>query len=101
MKNINAATHLILETVVYSVKLYSYQTGCFTIKDKKGVKYVFILSYYDANTIFPDLLKSRSGKNTFHAYNTFHDYLKKTLFNTKIQWLDNEASNSLKQYNQN
>ena len=48
----NAETHILFKTVVYAVKVYSYQTGLFDARSSKGVKYVFIIYDYYSNTFF-------------------------------------------------
>ena len=46
-------------------------------------------------------LKRITRKYILHAFTTCQEYLKDRGFNPKIHWLDNEASNELKQYNCN
>ena len=76
MEHSNSETHIIFATVVDAVKLYSYQTGFFPVTSIKGVKYVFILYYYDANEILSHPLKIRTGKDILHTYTKCRDYLK-------------------------
>ena len=97
----NAETRIVFSTVVDAVKVYIDQTGHFPVTSIRVVKYTFIIYSYDANTIFSDTLKSITYKGVLQAYTTCYDYLKERGFNAKIYWLDNEASNDLKNYNQN
>ena len=62
MNPINAGTYLSFTEVVDVGKLCSDQTGHFPVASITGVKYVFILYSYNANAIFSDPLKSRTGK---------------------------------------
>ena len=57
MDIVNTEKHLVFRTVVYAGKLYSYQTGHFTVTPSKGIKYVFIICSYDDNAILSDTLK--------------------------------------------
>ena len=52
METGNAETHLVFATVVDTGKVYSDQTGHFTVTSSKGVKYVSILYSYEDNAIF-------------------------------------------------
>ena len=67
MEHSNSETHIIFATVVDAVKLYSYQTGFFPVTSIKGVKYVFILYYYDDNTYLADPINSRTGKDNMRS----------------------------------
>ena len=97
----NVETNIVFWTVAYEGKLYSDQTGRFTVTSIRGVKYVFILYSYDANGILSEPLKIRTGKNILLEYTTCNNYLKERGFNPKIHWLDNKASSALDKYNRN
>ena len=97
----NAENCLVFVTVVDSGKLYSDQTGHFPFTSIRGVKYVFILYLYDTNSVFSQLLNSRTGYYILHTYTAFNYYLKESLFEPKIHWLYNKACNYLKKYNRN
>ena len=76
MKPGNSKTCLVFETVVDAGKVYSYQTGCFSVAYSKGENYVFILYSYDANAVLSNPFRSITGKDVLHAYTTCHEYLK-------------------------
>ena len=84
-----------------AIKLHSDQKGSFQVTPRRGVKYLFILYSYNVNRILSKPLKNRTRKETIQEYTTCHDYLKEKGFKPKIHWLDNEASNAPKKYNQN
>ena len=50
------------EVMVTPENLYRYQTGHFPVKSKKGIKYLFVLYFYDANEIITETFKDRTGK---------------------------------------
>ena len=53
MDHINTETHLVFETITDKGKVCSYQTGCFPVTYRRGLKYLFILYSYIANRILP------------------------------------------------
>ena len=92
----NTETNILFETVMDAVKLYLHQTGYFPVTSNRGLKYVFILYSYDANTILSYTLKGRTVKEIIHTYTTCHEHLKEKVSKPKIHWLYNEESNTLK-----
>ena len=59
----NSETQLVFGTVVDTGKVYSDQKGWFLVISRRVVKYVFILYSYNANTMFSETPKIRTGKD--------------------------------------
>ena len=55
MDTSNAETNIAFAPVVDAVKVYSQQTGSFTVTSSRGVNYVFILYSYKANAILVEV----------------------------------------------
>ena len=55
---------------------------------------------YDSNTILTEALKTRQGPEILKAYAKIIQYLQDRGFHPQVHWLDNEASNAMKTYNQ-
>ena len=53
---------------------------------------------YDSNAILAEAMKSRTAHEMLRAYEAIHSYLAKRGLKPKLQRLDNEASNKLKEY---
>ena len=80
-------------------KIYTDQTGAFPILSSKGNRYIFILYHYDTNSILAEPIRNRTAGELVKA----HDKLVKSLvqrgYSPKLHILDNEASQLLKEYN--
>ena len=81
-----------------SGKMYSDQTGNFFQASSKGNLLIMILYDYDSNAILAEPLKNRKAENILAAYEKMHRYLKNRGMKPKIQILDNECSQQLKDY---
>ena len=70
--------------------------GKFVEPLSSGNNYLFILYDYDSNCIFPEPLKSHTGKAILEAYQNLHTQLCKVGLCPQLQCLDNECTNALK-----
>ena len=79
-------------------QIYTDQTGQFIAPSSNGNNYLLILYNYDSNSIHAEPLMSRSIKAIFTAYKTLHATLCKAGLHPKLQHLDNECSDALKDF---
>ena len=79
-------------------QIYTDQTGKFIQPSSTGNNYVLILYDYDSNAILGEPFKSRRAKDILAAYQTLHAQLCKAGLRPKLQRLDNECSDILKEY---
>ncbi len=97
----NESTHQLFATITDTGKIYTDQTGHFPVTSSQGNQYIILVLYdYDTNAILTEPLKNRTGTEILKAYQKLHDYLTQRGFKPHTHWLDNEASNALKQFNQ-
>ena len=76
-----------------SEKIYSDQTGRFTITSSKGSKYVMIVYEYNSNHIHGEPIKSRNAADLARAYEKVHKMFTPRGMNPQLHILDNECSN--------
>jgi hypothetical protein len=100
----NPQTHQIFATIentdkIYTGKTHADQTGRFPVTSSQGIKYVLVLYEYDTNAILMEALHNRTAPKILRAYKKLVKYLHNRGFRPKIHWLDNEASDELKQFN--
>ena len=81
-----------------SGKMYSDQTGNFFQASSKGNLLIMVLYDYDSNAILAEPLKNRKAETILAAYEKMHRFLKSKGMKPKIQVLDNECSQQLKDY---
>lgn len=81
-----------------SGKMYSDQTEKFFQASSKGNLLIMILYDYDSNAILAEPLKNRKAETILAAYEKMHRFLKSKGMKPKIQVLDNECSQQLKDY---
>ena len=81
-----------------SGKMYSDQTGNFFQASSKGNLLIMVLYDYDSNAILAEPLKNRKAETILAAYEKMHKFLKSKGMKPKIQVLDNECSQQLKDY---
>ena len=77
-------------------KIYTDQTGQFPTVSSRGNKYLMVLYDYDSNAILAEPLKSRKQQEILRAYKVLVNCLEKRGLRPKLQTLDNEASQLLK-----
>jgi hypothetical protein len=77
-------------------QIHNDQTGRFPVQSSRGSKYVMILYEYDSKPILAEAMKFRTAHNMVCAYKRLHAYLVARGLTPKLQRLDNEASQTLK-----
>ena len=96
----NHPTHNVFATIEDTGKVYTAQTGRFPIRSSAGNQYIRVLYEYESNAILTEALKTRKGTKILKAYAKIIQYLQNRVFHPRFHWLDNEASNATKTYNQ-
>ena len=81
-----------------SGQIHTDQTGPFPVTSNRGNKLVFIMFTEDASYIKPIAIKSKAAENILGAYQIAHAELVKAGIKPKLQRLDNECSQILKDY---
>ena len=79
-------------------KVYSDQTGRFVALSDKGNQYLFVMYDYDSNSIHAEPMKNCTANSILTAYKTVHQRLCTAGLKPKLQQLDNECSQILKDY---
>jgi hypothetical protein len=77
-KDLGAKTHLVYAVVVDQGQLYTYLTGKFPVRSRKGNAYVMVCYIYDCNYVKVIPMKSRSASEWVKAYDS-----------VKLQTIDN------------
>lgn len=96
-------THYIYAAIVDSEdtttgQIFSDLTGRFPTTSSKGNRYTLIIYEYDSNAILAEAMKNRSDAEALRAYAVIIKLLISRGLRPKLQRLDNEASEALKQY---
>ena len=79
-------------------KMFSDQTGRFSITSSKGNKYIMVMYDNDSNAILAEAIKNRSQQEIVRAQKKLHDYLTSRGFRPLVQILDNECPDKLKEH---
>jgi hypothetical protein len=79
-------------------QIYTNQTGGFIVPSSSGNNYIMVLYNYDSNSIFAQPFKNRTALCILGAYKTFHEHLTQAGLKPRLQRLDNECSQILKQF---
>ena len=87
-----AATHAASGTI------YTDQTGKFIAPSSTGNNYLFVLYDYDSNCILCEPIKNRTKHSILAAFKVLHSQLIKAGIRPKLQRLDNECSDILKEF---
>jgi hypothetical protein len=77
-------------------QVYSDQTGKFVVPSSNGNNYLLVLYDYDSNHIFAQPFQNRTALCTLAAYQEVHARLCSASLKPKLQRLDNEYSQLLK-----
>ena len=85
-----------LKTVDIIGKIYTDQTGRFSVTYSKRSKYILVCYYYDSNTIHSEPLKTRSGLDLKTSYQKIQILLTNRGLKPHLHILDNECPNVLK-----
>ena len=78
--------------------IHNNLTGRSPVTSSQCNKYIFVFYDYDSNAILVEPLQNRSGLSIVNAYTNLLDRLKKAGLKPKLQKLDNEASQALRDY---
>ena len=81
-----------------SGQIYSDQSGKFLITSASGNNYVFLLYDFDSNLIWAVPIPTRSKFQILKAYQQITKLLSSRGLNPKLQRIDNECSDVLKEY---
>ena len=79
-------------------KINTDQTGQFLVPSSSGNKYLFILYDYDSNMIHAEPIPNRTKHQLYKAYLKVTNLLRLRGLTPKLQRLDNEASQLMKDY---
>ena len=90
--------HVFADCIPVSGKIYTDQTGQFSIPSSSGNKYLFVLYEYDSNFIHAVPIPSRTKHQLLTAYKSSIALFKRRGFTPLLQRLDNEASELLQEY---
>jgi hypothetical protein len=96
--NLGTKTHLVYAVLVDQGQLYTDLTGKFPARSSKGNSYILVCYVYDCNYVKVVPMKSRSASEWVKAYDHIHQELTAKGFRPKLQTLDNEASDALKNF---
>jgi hypothetical protein len=96
--NSGTKTHIVYTVLVDQGQLYTDFTGKFQVRSSKGNSYVMVCYVYDCNYVKVVPIKSRSTSEWVKAYDHIHQELTAKGFKQKLQSLDNEASDALKNF---
>jgi len=89
--------HIYVECQPISGQIYSNQPGQFLVASTSGHRYLMVAYDYDRNAILAVPMTSRTGPALLAAYKCIHQTLTLRGLQPKLQRLDNEAPNALKQ----
>ena len=79
-------------------KLFTDQTGRFPTRSSRGNQYVMVAYDQDSNAIIGEPLKTRAAQELLRAMMSIHTYLKNRGLKPRMQILDNECPELIKQY---
>ena len=97
----NLPTHNVFATITETGKIYTNQTGRFPVQSSTDNQYIMILYDYYCNNILAEALNTRQGPEIVRAYFKMNQHLMSQVFQPKIHWIDNEASNTMEAFNTN
>lgn len=92
------AHQVFLKVTDFTSTIYTDQTGQFPTTSSRGHKYIMVAYDYDSNNIIPEPRKTRTGLEIKNAYQQIHNLLISRGLKLKIHILDNECSQTLKDY---
>ena len=73
-------------------KIYTDQTGRFTVKSSRGNKFIMVSCEVDSNNIMAEPIKSRKASELTTVYAKIHKMLTSRGLKPKLHILDNECS---------
>ena len=96
---LNDRTHFCYATIYEPTgKIYTDLTGRFVAEASTGNNYLFVLYDYDSNGILCEPIKNRTKHSILAAFQNLHAKLVKAGVRPKLQRLDNECSDILKEF---
>ena len=87
-----------LQTVEFTGKLSTDQTGYFPVTSSRGSKYLMVLYYHVSNAILAEPLTSFRKRELIRATRVLHSYLYARGLTPQYQILDNEFPGGLKTF---
>ena len=90
-----------LQTVKFTGKVSTDQTGRFTVTSSCCSKYLMVLYNHSSNTTLAEPLTSRSKRKLIRANRVLQSYLSARSLTPQYQMLDNECPGGLKQFLRN
>ena len=87
-----------LQTVKFTGKVSTDQTGRFPVTSSRGSKYLMVLYDHDSNVILAEPLISSSERKLVRATRVLHSYLSAHGLTPQYQMLDNECPVGLTQF---
>lgn len=78
--------------------VHSNQTGKFPVTSSRGFKYVMVVYDYDTNAILTAAMKNRKAETIVDAYKSIYTRLVNAGFKPRLQRLNNECSELLKEF---
>ena len=87
-----------LQTIEFTGKVSTDQTGRFPVTSSRGSKYIMVLYDHDSNAILAEPLNSRNERELIRAARVLHAYLSDRGLTPQYQMLDNECPGGLKTF---
>ena len=87
-----------LQTIEYTGKFSTDQTGRFPVTSSRGSKYLMVLYYHDRNAISSEPLTSRNECELIRSNRILHAYLSNRGLTPQYQILDSECPGGLKTF---
>jgi hypothetical protein len=78
--------------------MHTDTTGQFITPSTTGNNYLFVIYDFDSNLVWAERMKNRKADNMVQAYCKIHMMLVKAGLRPRLQHLDNECSNALKEF---
>ena len=85
-----------LQTVEFTGKVSTDQTGRFPVTSSRGSKYLMLLYDHESNAILAEPLTSCSERELIRSTRVLHSYLSARGLTPQYQMLDNECPGGLK-----
>ena len=87
-----------LKVADLACKIYTDQTDQFPVTSNRGNKYILVAYHYDCNTIHAEPLKTQKCSELCDKYRTIHRLLTERGPEPRMQILNNEFTDIIKQY---
>ena len=87
-----------LQTIDFTGKFSTDQTGRFPVTPFRGSKYFMVLYNHDSNAILAEPLTSRNERKLIQSTRVLHAYLSNRVLTPQYQMIDNECPSGLKTF---